>query len=239
MPALVEADDDGLYVVKLSGASQGAKVLVAELVAGELARALGLPVPELVLVDLDEAFGDAEPDPELAEPLAKSVGLNLGLDFLPGSVTFDPAAGAFPDATLASRIVLFDAYVANVDRTLRNPNLLHWHDRLWLIDHGASLYFHHAWSDEAPLLWSDEPFAEIGQHVLLAQAEALDEACAYLEAHLTDEVLAAVVDDLPDDWLVEGPGADAIERRAAYARWLRERRDRLGALMKEAVDARA
>jgi len=238
VPALVEADDDGLYVVKLSGASQGPKVLVAELVAGQLARGLGLPVPEIVLVELDAAFGDAEPDPELAEPLTKSAGINLGLDFLPGSITYDPAAGVVPDATLASRVVLFDAFVANVDRTLRNPNLLHWHDRLWLIDHGASLYFHHAWDDGTPLLWSDEPFTEIAQHVLLGQAERLEDARRHLETHVTDALLSSIVDMVPEAWLVEGPGQDPADRRAAYGRWLRVRREGLATLTEEVERAR-
>ncbi len=238
VPALVEADDDGLYVVKLSGASQGPKVLLAELVAGELARAAGLPVPELVLVELDAAFGDAEPDPELAEPLGKSAGLNLGLDFLPGSITYDPAAGELPSVGLASQIVLFDAYVANVDRTSRNPNMLHWHGDLWLIDHGASLYFHHAWDDASPLLWCDDPFAEIHQHVLLPRAEAVDEACAHLRRTLTDTVLDTVLAKIPEDWLVEGPGATPEARRAAYGQWLRARRLRLESLGKEVADAR-
>lgn len=239
VPALVEADDDGLYVVKLSGASQGPKVLLAELVAGELARAVGLPVPELVLVELDAAFGDAEPDPELAEPLGKSAGLNLGLDFLPGSITYDPAAGDLPPVDIASQIVLFDAYVANVDRTARNPNMLHWHDALWLIDHGASLYFHHAWDDASPLLWCDDPFPEIRQHVLLPRAEAMDAACAHLRQRLTDPVLDTVLSKIPDLWLVDGPGGTPEERRSAYGQWLRARRLRLASLAQEVADARA
>ena len=144
LPGLVEADDDGLYVLKFRGAGQGPKALVAEVIAGELARALGLRVPELVLVELDPLLGRAEPDPEIQELLLASAGLNLGVDYLPGSLTFNPAAGLPPTAELAARVVWFDALVTNVDRTPQNPNILVWHRALWLIDHGAALYFHHA-----------------------------------------------------------------------------------------------
>jgi hypothetical protein len=225
VPALVEGDDLGMYVVKLRGAGQGPKALVAELVSGELARALGLAVPEIVLVDLDLAIAASEPDPELAEPLEKSVGYNLGLDFLPGSITFDPVAGPAPDADTASRIVLFDAFVLNIDRTPRNPNLLTWHGRLWLIDHGASLYFHHGWGDGDRLVGSADPFTEVRHHVLLPWASALVEAATRQEALLTDEVFARVVEDIPAAWLgSEGdlPGDD--RHRAAYLDWLRARR---------------
>jgi len=144
LPGLVEADDDGLYVLKFRGAGQGPKALVAEVVAGELARAIGLPVPELVLVELDPAIGRAEPDPEIQDLLVASGGTNLGVDFLPGALPFSPAAGPPPDPELAAAIVWLDALVTNVDRTAQNPNLLWWHRRLWLIDHGAALYWHHA-----------------------------------------------------------------------------------------------
>src|SRR5205823_5144030 len=147
LPAIVEADDDGLYVVKFRGAGQGPRALIAELVAGEIGRALGLPIPEIVFVDLDPALGRNEPDFEIKALLDASAGLNLGLDFLPGSIAYDPAAPPRPDAALASRVVWFDAYVTNVDRTPRNTNMLLWHKRLFLIDHGAALYFHHAWRD--------------------------------------------------------------------------------------------
>src|SRR6267378_2023393 len=144
LPALVEASDDGLYVLKFRGAGQGRKALVAEVVAGELARALGFAVPELALVELDPALGQAEPDPEIQDLLLASAGLNLGVDFLPGALPFNPAAGPAPAPELAADVVWLDALVTNVDRTARNTNLLVWHGRLWLIDHGASLYFHHA-----------------------------------------------------------------------------------------------
>src|ERR1700722_15053393 len=225
VPALVEGDDLGMYVVKLRGAGQGAKALIAEWVAGELARAVGLAVPELVLVDVDHAIADSEPDPELAEPLEKSVGLNLGLDYLPGSITFDPLADPAPDAVTASRVVLFDAFVLNVDRTPRNPNLLSWHGRLWLIDHGASLYVHHGWGDGDRLAGSRDPFAEVRHHVLLPWASALGEAATRQAARLTDEVFARVVQEIPGAWLgTEGdlPGDEV--HRAAYLGWLRARR---------------
>ena len=165
MPGLVEADDDGLYVLKFRGAGQGPKALVAELVAGELARAAGLPVPEIVFVQLDAELGRAEPDPEIQELIAASDGLNVGLDFLPGSLAYSPAAGPAPDPELAAAIVWLDALVTNVDRSPQNPNLLLWHGRLWLIDHGAALYLQHAWVD--PPAEARRPFAAIREHVLL------------------------------------------------------------------------
>ena len=146
VPAIVEAEDSGLYVLKFRGAGQGIKALVAEIVSGELARAMGLRVPELVLLELDPVLGRAEPDEEIRDLIKASGGINLGMDYLPGSITFDPTVGPAPRAAEASAIVCFDAYVTNVDRTPKNPNMLSWHKALWLIDHGASLYFHHAWS---------------------------------------------------------------------------------------------
>src|SRR3989442_10523573 len=172
LPALVEASADGLYVLKFRGAGQGPKALVAEVVAGELARALGLPVPELALVALDPVLGRAEPDPEIQDLLAASAGLNLGVDFLPGALPFNPAAGPAPAPELAADISWFDALVTNVDRTARNTNLLIWHDRLWLIDHGASLYFHHA--AEPAEGHEKTPFAAIAEHVLLPFAGSID-----------------------------------------------------------------
>ncbi|WP_394829815.1 HipA family kinase [Pendulispora albinea] len=240
VPALIEGDDLGLYVVKLRGASQGTKVLVAELIAGELARALGLHVPELVLVELDRALASSEPDPEICRPLEASAGLNLGLDYLPGSITFDPVAGPRPDATIASRVVLFDAFVANVDRTPRNPNLLAWHARLWLIDHGASLYFHHGWSPADVLDGASDPFAEVRQHVLLRWASALEPAAAHLQATITGSLIAEIVARIPNDWLGEEHGfPDQPTHRAAYAAWLQARVQNIPALLEEAKNGRA
>jgi hypothetical protein len=240
VPALVEADDLGFYVVKLRGAGQGHKALVAELVAGELARAVGLLVPELVLVDLDVRLSASEPDPELSAPLEASAGLNLGLDFLPGSVTFDPVAGFAPDAETASRTVLLDAFVANVDRTPRNANLLQWHGRLWLIDHGASLYFQHGWGPSDRLEGSGDAFAETAQHVLLPWASALDEAAAWLTPTLTDALFTRVVGQIPSSWLAPEDGFESEgAHRAAYVDWLRARALALPVIVEEAKRARA
>lgn len=240
MPALVEADDLGLYVVKLRGAGQGPKALVAELIAGELARAAGLAVPEIALVELARELAASEPDPELCLPLEASAGLNLGLDYLPGSITFDPVAGPLPDAVTASQILLFDAFVANVDRTPRNPNLMHWHARLWLIDHGASLYFHHGWGPKDALEGSLDPFVEVRHHVLLPWAGALGDAAAHLGRVITDEVIDRVVAQIPASWLdADRAFPDERAHRAAYAAWLRARAQALPIFLEEAERARA
>lgn len=226
LPAIVEADDLGTYVLKFRGAGQGRKALIAELVAGEIGRALGLPVPEVVLVDLHPDLGRAEPDPEIQDLLRASRGLNLALDYLPGSLGFDPLVEP-PGADLASRVVWFDALVQNVDRTPRNTNLLVWHGKLWLIDHGASLYFHHDWPGrDGPSLKavSQRPFAAARDHVLLPFAARLPEADADLAPRLTAETLGGIVASVPDQWLAseagfEGP--DAV--RAAYISYLTSR----------------
>src|ERR1051325_3479613 len=171
LPAIIEADDDGMYVLKFRGAGQGTKALIAEVIAGELARTAGLPVPELVFVILDREIAKTEPDPEIQDLIRASAGLNLGLDYLPGSVMFDPVAEK-PDADLASRIVWFDAYVTNIDRTPRNANLLMWHRKLWLIDHGAALYFHHSWTDMEKR--ARDSFPLVKQHILLPFASSLE-----------------------------------------------------------------
>jgi hypothetical protein len=199
LPALVEASDDGLYVLKFRGAGQGRKALVAEVVAGELARALGFTVPELRLVDLDAALGKAEPDPEIQDLLAASVGLNLGVDFLPGALPFSPAAGPPPEAELAAEIVWFDAFVTNVDRSAKNTNMLLWHGGLWLIDHGAALYFHHA-ADRAAG-HERTAFPAIAEHVLLPFAGSIADADARLADRVTTELLQEVVAMVPADWL--------------------------------------
>src|SRR5262245_11453848 len=199
LPAIIEADDDGMYVLKFRGAGQGPKALIAELVAGEIARAAGLPVPEIVFVELDPELARTEPDPEIQDLIRASAGLNLALDYLPGSATFDPVVEK-PDAELASLIVWFDAYVTNVDRTPRNTNMLMWHRRLWLIDHGASLYFHHRW--ENYLERSRDPFSLIKDHVLLRFAAALEEADSKMTARLTPDIIDGVLKLIPDAWLV-------------------------------------
>ena len=226
LPAIVEADDLGTYVLKFRGAGQGRKALVAELVAGELARHLGLLVPEIVLAYLAPELGRSEPDPEIQDLLKASPGLNLALDYLPGSLGFDPLVEP-PDSDLASRIVWFDALVTNVDRTPRNTNLLVWHRRLWLIDHGASLYFHHNWParDGTALdAASQRPFAAVKDHVLLPFAGSIPEADAALAPLLTHDVLSAVVDMIPDRWLDDEPGfGSADEVCSAYVAYLSSR----------------
>jgi hypothetical protein len=239
VPALVEGDDLGLWVVKLRGAGQGVNALLAELLAGELARAAGLTVPEIALVEIDRALAASEPDPEIAEPLEASAGLNLGLDFLPGSATFDPVADRAPDAATASRVVLFDALVTNVDRTPRNPNILSWHARLWLIDHGAALYFHHGWTPADPLDGSQDPFHEVKDHVLLPWATMLDEAAAHLVSTIGDDTIAKVVAAIPDGWLAGQGFADPAAHRAAYAAWLSARMHAMPIILEEARRERA
>ena len=195
LPAIIEADDDGMYVLKFRGAGQGTKALIAEVIAGELARAAGLLVPELVFVNLDPEIAKTEPDPEIQDLIRASGGLNLGLDYLPGSVMFDPVADKL-DPDLASSIVWFDGYVTNVDRTARNANMLMWHRKLWLIDHGAALYFHHSWTDMDQR--SKDPFRLIKQHILLPLAGDLKSANERMTALITEEVIKGVVDLLPD-----------------------------------------
>ncbi|AMY09696.1 hypothetical protein LuPra_02920 [Luteitalea pratensis] len=233
LPAIIEADDDGLYVLKFRGAGQGPRALIAELVSGELARALGLPVPEVVFVDLDADLARTEPDPEIQELIRASAGLNLALDYLPGSVAFDPVADRV-DSTLASEVVWFDAFTANVDRTARNTNLLMWHRRLWLIDHGASLYFHHGTPAAEFVLRADDAFPRISEHVLLGRASAIGEADMRLTPRLSDEVIDGVTGHIPDAWL--GEGAEA--QRTAYADYLRARVRGARSFMEEATRAR-
>jgi hypothetical protein len=238
LPGIVEADDLGLYVVKFRGAAQGLPVLVAELVCGELARALGLPVPEIAFVEFDAAFANAEPDYELQGLLRASGGLNLGLDYLPGSIAYQPARPRGVDGALASAIVWFDAWTMNVDRTAKNPNLLVWHNRLWMIDHGAALYVHHAWHDPDRVALSR--FAMIKDHVLLPQADAISEVAVRLRQQVTpglvDDVLAAI----PDEWLAAetSPFATPTEHRAAYAHFLLRRLDAADGFTEEAIAAR-
>jgi hypothetical protein len=239
VPVLMEADDLGLYVVKLRGAAQGQKSLVAELVSGEVGRALGLDVPELVFVELEATLPLSEPDPELALPLEASVGRNLGLDYLPGSVTFDPVASTPPDPAVASRIVLFDALVFNVDRTPRNPNLLVWHGRPWLIDHGASLYVHHGWSPETVLSSASVSFPEIASHVLVPFATEVEAAAEHIRGALTSARIETITADIPEEWLDERDGfANAGDYRAAYATLLRARVDALPSIVEEVARAR-
>jgi len=237
LPAIVEADDGELYVAKFRGAGQGSLALVAEVLGGELARALGLRVPALGLLELDGALARTEPDPEIADLLRASVGTNLVMAYMPGALTFDPAARPAVAAELASLLVAFDAFVMNVDRTARNPNLLWWHRRLYLIDHGASLYFHHAWADEESRRWS--PFPAVRDHVLLPWADDVTGATARLGPRLGRDVLERVLGDVPDDWLADEPrfGSRAAQR-AAYVEHLRQRLEASAVFTQEAERAR-
>jgi hypothetical protein len=231
LPAIVEADDDGMYVLKFRGAGQGPKALVAELIAGEIGRALGLPIPEIVLLELDGALARSEPDFEVQELAKASTGLNLGLDYLPGAVAFGSLDIARVDPLLASRIVWFDAYMSNVDRTVRNTNMLYWHQRLMLIDHGAALYFHHATNDY--LTRVHDPFRSIKDHVLLSVASELAEATRVSRTLLTPEVMDTIVGEVPLAWLEDE------EQRLAYRAYLQARLDAAEIFVEEAQHARA
>jgi len=213
LPGLVEADDDGLYVVKFRGAGQGVKALVAEVIVGELARAVGLRTPELVLIEVSPELGKTEPDPEINELICVSAGINCGVDFLPGALDYNPARPGSTDPHEASEIVWFDAFTTNVDRTPRNPNLLVWHGQTWLIDHGAALYQHHA--DRDLVARARDPFPLIADHVLLPLATHLREADARLAPLLSDEIIRTVVDEVPDAWLGEAP-TQARQRYVEY-----------------------
>jgi hypothetical protein len=238
LPAIVEADDDGMYVLKFRGAGQGARALVAELASGEIARALGLPVPELVFAELDADLARTEPDPEIFALIRASAGLNLALDYLPGSVTFDPVVEA-PTPDLASRIVWFDAYVTNVDRSVRNTNMLMCHRQLWLIDHGATLYFHHSPGWAADRGRARDPFPLIRDHVLLRAARRLEEVDAAMTDRLTTAIIAGIVELIPDVWLEDGKceGGEAQDR-TAYRNFLLDRLASPRAFVEEVARAR-
>lgn len=236
MPGLVEADDDGLYVVKFHGAGQGPRVLVAELIAGELGRALGLLVPEIVVVELDPALAPAEPDSEIQDLLARSPGLNLGLDFLPGALAYRPMTEVDPD--LAASIVWFDGLITNVDRTARNVNLLMWGKRLWLIDHGAALYIHFTWRDAGR--HARRSFPRIADHVLLPYASSIAAADERLAPLVTRELLERISGSVPDAWLRDGAGTMAApaDHRQAYVDYLLARLEAPRPFVAEADDAR-
>lgn len=237
LPAVIEADDEQLYVLKFRGAGQGPKVLIAELLVGELGRALGLPVPEIVLVTLDPAFGRSEPDPEIQALLQSSIGLNLALAYVPAALAFEPALAPPSALALASSIVWFDAYTTNVDRTPRNTNMLLQDDQLWLIDHGAALYMHHTWTDY--LGRSTSPFAPIKDHVLLPFADQLREADATFSRMITSELLQQIVEQIPEDWLQGETSFDSpVEHRAAYLTYLERRLAAPRRFVEEAINAR-
>ena len=236
MPALAEADDEFLYVLKFRGAGQGIKALIAELIGGEIARALGFRVPELVFANLDEAFGRTEPDEEIQDLLKASVGMNLALHYLSGAITFDPLVTVV-DERLASEIVWLDCLLTNMDRTARNTNMLMWHKELWLIDHGACLYFHHAmqnWEEQAI-----KPFSLVKDHVLLSRATQLDAVNKDFSAVLTPALIQQIVDLIPDAWLAaEGTAAEAAQQRNIYKEFLLRRLGSSDIFTKAANDAR-
>ena len=236
LPAIIEADDLGLYVVKFRGAGQGPLALVAELVAGEIGRTLGLKIPELVFAQIDPALGRNEPDQEIRDLLRASAGLNLALDYLPGSTMFDPAAGDKVDSQIASIAIWFDAFTLNVDRTARNANLLNWHGQLYFIDHGASLYFHHNWPDADR--FADFSFADIRHHILLPWAADLEVAAAKATARLNPNVLAAILAQVPDEWL-QSTHQTAVDARSAYLDLLTRRLSASPIFTQEAIRARA
>lgn len=237
LPAIAGADDGFMYVLKFQGAGQGPKALIAELIGGELARLLGLRVPEIVFAHLNEAFGRTEPDEEIQDLLKASTGLNLALHYLSGSITYDPVS-ATTDADTASRIVWLDSLLMNVDRTNRNTNLLMWNRQLWLIDHGAALYFHHSWQDwEAKI---SSPFGMIKDHVLLPLATKLAEADAWAQQHITPQAITDIVALIPNEWLVtDTPFTTPQAHRQAYISFLVNRMAHSQTFIKAANNARA
>ena len=237
LPAIMEADDDGQYVVKFRGAGHGCRALVAEIIVGELARRLGLPVPEIVLVEIGAGLGRADPDPEIHDLVTGSHGINVGLDYLPGSVTFDPVQDIEPDPTVAADIVWLDSLVVNIDRAPQNPNMLTWHGSIWLIDHGAALYVHSNWRD--PETTARQRFDLISQHVLLPRAGSIIEADARLASRITRELLEEICVLVPDELLVD----DVLERspaevREAYVAWLLTRLEHRASWLDEAEASR-
>lgn len=237
LPAIVEASDLGFYVLKFRGAGQGPLALVAEWIAAGIGQALGLKVPDAVLMEVDAALGRNEPDPEIRDLLKASVGVNLGVDYLPGSVTFDAAAREAVEADLASAVVWFDAFITNVDRTPRNPNLLWWHKTLYLIDHGAALYFHHNWQNLGQMAGSR--FPAVRDHVLLPWASRIEEADLRLRPMLDEELFARVIGEIPESWLPPEPGLSPADRRAGYLTFLTRRLEAASSWVEEAVRARA
>lgn len=236
LPAIAEADDDFLYVIKFRGAGQGVKALIAELIGGEIARALRLRMPEMVFANLDEAFGRTEPDEEIQDLLQASVGLNLGVHYLSGAITFDPVLNVV-DPKLASQIVWLDCLLTNVDRTARNTNMLMWHKELWLIDHGASLYFHHSWDN-----WQEQslrPFVQVKDHVLLPFATEIEAVDEEFRQMLKPELIRSIVALVPDEWLSDPSLAEsAEERRAVYSQFLESRVTHSENFVNEAQNAR-
>lgn len=236
LPAIADADDGFMYVIKFRGAGQGVKTLIAELISGEIARALSLKIPEIVFANLDEAFGRTEPDEEIQDLLKASTGLNLGLHYLSGAITFDPVTTTV-DEELASKIVWLDCFITNVDRTVRNTNMLLWHKELWLIDHGASLYFHHSWDDFKQQ--DERPFQQVKDHVLLKQASQLKKVNAAFKQILTEEKIKSIVSLIPVEWLSkENILQSPEEKRITYFEFLTTRLKASEIFVNEAINAR-
>jgi hypothetical protein len=236
LPAIVQADDDFLYVLKFRGAGQGKKALIAELIGGLLAKEMGLKVPELVFMNLDDSFSKTEPDEEIQDLLRFSVGLNLGLHFLSGAIMYDPLV-SIADSLSASKVVLLDSMITNIDRTAKNTNLLNWNRELWLIDHGASLYFHHNWNN-----WENHltrTFPSVKDHVLLERANHLREAATEIQQLISKEKIREIVSLIPEDWLLqEVMPLTTGQMREAYVEFLSSKLDRIDLLVKEASDAK-
>ena len=236
LPAIVKADDGFQYVLKFRGAGQGTKALIAEFIGGELARTIGIKVPEIVFMLLDDSFSKTEPDEEIQDLLKFSVGLNLGLHFLSSAITYDPLATDV-DATTASKVVLLDSLISNIDRTAKNTNLLFWNRELWVIDHGASFYFHHNWDNWEQHLTRTFPL--IKDHVLLSQATQLKEVANEIKNAWTEETINSIIDSIPEDWLQnESDSFSPDQMRANYKTYLHKKLAMIDTLIKEAEDAR-
>ncbi len=236
LPAIVKADDDFLYVLKFRGAGHGTKALISEFLGGEIARAIGLKMPELVFMNLDDSFSKTEPDEEIQDLLKFSVGLNLGLHYLSGAITYDPLVNKI-DALTASKVLLMDSIISNIDRTAKNTNLLHWNNELWVIDNGASFYFHHRWET-----WENhltKTFPLIKDHVLLKKATELEKASIEITRLLSEDKIKEIVAAVPEDWLIdESEPMTPTEMREAYVQYLNSRMSKIDSLVKEAQDAR-
>ena len=236
LPAIVQASDDFLYVLKFKGAGQGKKALVAELIGGLLAKEMGLNIPELVFMNLDDSFSKMEADEEIQDLLKFSVGLNLGLHFLSGAITYDPLV-SIADSLSASKVVLLDSIITNIDRTVKNTNLLNWNKELWLIDHGASLYFHHNWANWKSHL--TRTFPNIKDHVLLERANDIPKASKEIQERIDKDKITEIVSLIPEDWLTEESiSLSPSEMRAAYIEFLSGKLDKIDLLAKEVLDAR-
>ncbi|GGG44860.1 HipA family kinase [Bizionia arctica] len=236
LPAIVKADDGFLYVLKFRGAGQGKKALIAEFIGGEIARAIGLKVPELVFMNLDDSFSKTEPDEEIQDLLKFSVGLNLGLHFLSSAITYDPLVSNV-DAMTASKVVILDSLISNIDRTAKNTNLLNWNNELWVIDNGASFYFHHNWKT-----WENHltrTFPLIKDHVLLQKATSLEKASEDIKQTLTANKITEIVSNIPEDWLIsEADSMSPTDMRNAYIEFINAKLSMIDLLVKEAEDAR-